>query len=340
MKVNPYLEYCTRCGKCVPECPSYEVFKLESFSPRGRVFLASIGKSFNSFEYCLLCGRCEKTCPNQVSFPLFYAKLRSDSSSNKALLLKLGETPLSLFKRAMGLIEGEFKEVEYKKEDFEKNESAEVGIFVGCGFKELFPQALYRLKALFEEEKKSVHFFTDVICCGAPFLNFGDGEGFKKRALENLEILEGFPGKIYTFCATCFWIMKRVYPVVFKGTNLEERFFSLSEKIETGAQFFAEFVEKSGLLKRFRGISVIFHLPCHLTETPRLVKNKLDIQSFCCGSPRVSLWLKGFQLKYRQRWIKRLTGKQVIATFCTGCYLNFKVLLKSPIEVRHWLELV
>ena len=329
-----FLDLCTKCGKCVPYCPSFQLFKSEYHSPRARVFFAKKEVRAKNFDTCLLCGRCESVCPNEVSFPSFYIKLieKENTSRVKDFLIKrVSQNPLELLP---------------KKKTYEKDwirpalPDSEVVVFFSCGLKSVYPEVLKKLKKVFDTLEVDWGVAEEVVCCGAYMLNLGDVSALKQQALKNLEVLEKFQGKVAVFCATCYWILKKVYPLIFEGTEFESRFKSLSQRIISGVSYFLNFLEKTELEPIINRKGLIFHLPCHLTETPRLVKNKIDIQSFCCGSPRVSLWLKGFQLKYRQRWIKRLTGKQVIATFCTGCYLNFKVLLKSPIEVRHWLELV
>jgi glycolate oxidase iron-sulfur subunit len=68
---------CVACGLCLPYCPTYQLARIESESPRGRISLLAalageeLGASENlkqTLQHCLLCGACEKMCPSSVPF--------------------------------------------------------------------------------------------------------------------------------------------------------------------------------------------------------------------------------------------------------------------------------
>ncbi len=305
------LNLCNLCGKCVPVCPSYRVYKKEAFSPRGRLFLLSQGIEHESFEFCLLCERCERICPHHIGFPSFYlGKLKEDLGRKWPM---------------------EFKSKE-----------GEVTVYYSCGLKYLYPQALRRFEEILEKRGITVEIPKNLVCCGAPFLNLGLISNLKEKALKNLEVLEKTNGYIVMFCATCLWIFKKIYPKIFKDTQFEERFGKLSERVISAFTYLS--LEAEDVLKvleeeRIKK-NILFHLPCHLTEDFNLVKNKIETKDFCCGSAKISLWLKGFQKENKREWIRNLKDKKILATFCTGCYLNFNMLLKKPPLVFHWLELL
>ncbi|WP_104698077.1 MULTISPECIES: 4Fe-4S dicluster domain-containing protein [unclassified Helicobacter] len=63
---------CIKCAKCIPICPSYEVYRDEIHSPRG--FLELIRQYYQGnlelnqdlqaiLNSCSLCGDCVKKCP-------------------------------------------------------------------------------------------------------------------------------------------------------------------------------------------------------------------------------------------------------------------------------------
>lgn len=63
---------CIKCAKCIPSCPSYEIYRDEVHSPRG--FLELIRQYYQeelnfdeelhtTLSSCLLCGECVKICP-------------------------------------------------------------------------------------------------------------------------------------------------------------------------------------------------------------------------------------------------------------------------------------
>jgi len=323
------LNLCNLCGKCVPVCPSYKVYKKESFSPRGRLFLFSQGIEHKSFEFCLLCERCERICPHHIGFPTFYLEK-----------LKEKENPLLTFLNFNSLIDL----INLKKElpiGFKQTEG-DITLYYSCGLKYLYPSALERFEKILEKRGITVGIPKGLVCCGAIFLNFGLISNLKENALKNLEILEKTKGHLVMFCATCLWMFKKIYPQVFKDTKYEKSFINLSERAISAYAYLslkAEDELKTLEEKKLRE-NILFHLPCHLTEEFNLVKNKIKARDFCCGSAKIFLWLKGFQKENKREWIKNLEKTEILATFCTGCYLNFSILLRKPPLILHWLELL
>src|SRR5690625_2611132 len=69
---------CTRCGFCLPSCPTYvQSGKDEVQSPRGRIALMKgvvdglievTDEVKQSIELCLGCRACEPACPSGVNF--------------------------------------------------------------------------------------------------------------------------------------------------------------------------------------------------------------------------------------------------------------------------------
>ncbi len=79
---------CTRCNGCVQSCPSYFIYKEETFSPRGRnqilrLLLERKIKPVQHIEllertaaHCLLCGRCTRACAGHLPVPEHTLALR------------------------------------------------------------------------------------------------------------------------------------------------------------------------------------------------------------------------------------------------------------------------
>ncbi|MFW2441074.1 MAG: (Fe-S)-binding protein [Arenicellales bacterium] len=68
---------CVACNLCLPYCPTYQLARLETESPRGRISMLSAMASdqlpatdhLNDLIHrCLLCRACETHCPSSVSF--------------------------------------------------------------------------------------------------------------------------------------------------------------------------------------------------------------------------------------------------------------------------------
>lgn len=335
MKKGP--ENCVRCGKCLPSCPSYQFFLKESYSPRGRNFLFSKDLASQSYEFCLYCERCRSICPHKLSFPEFYwDKLFSD----KGLPLPYLKDSLSLLSL---LPQGSriFKKWEVKEILPFTRTQGDYYIYLSCGLKHLYPEALHKFLKTFSQTKLHPQIPMEQDCCGILYLSLRAIHNLKKCALNKLRIFsEKKP--VITFCATCFWVLKKVYPKLFENTDKEKDFKELSER----TYFFTEFIiEKIHYTFKLENKSkILYHFPCHLkdplTSQEKYLKNIIDLRDFCCGSAKATLWIRGFQEKYSSHWKRELIGKDTIATACTGCYLNFSFLLKRPPQIKHWMEFI
>ncbi len=73
-RIRALADQCVACGLCLPHCPTYQLTRRESESPRGRIALmraiaaASEALDATSREHCLACGRCERVCPADVRY--------------------------------------------------------------------------------------------------------------------------------------------------------------------------------------------------------------------------------------------------------------------------------
>jgi glycolate dehydrogenase iron-sulfur subunit len=72
------INKCVHCGLCLSSCPTYRETGLETFSPRGRIYLMKavaegrIGMESDVFQEqmsaCLNCRACEAVCPSGVQY--------------------------------------------------------------------------------------------------------------------------------------------------------------------------------------------------------------------------------------------------------------------------------
>lgn len=322
MKNEKSLELCTKCGTCLSVCPSYKVFLSEAYSPRGRNFLLSQKRNHPSFNFCLFCERCKEVCPHNLSFPEFY--FRSPDLKTYLLAKSLSKV-LDLW-------------LEKKKFLKSFSQKGDLLLYPSCGMFFFYSLALTKFLKFAKEKKISFGIPKNLTCCGAPFLSWNLKEEVIKRALLNLQIFEQTSQPILMFCATCLWIFQKVYPLLFENTKYYERFLKLAQRIKSAYFFLSSEFKK--IETSFPKEKTIFHLPCHLTEEFNLVNTKLEVKNFCCGSAKGFLWLEGFQERYKKFWVENLSSSLMLATFCTGCYLTFKFLIKEPPKIGHWLEVL
>jgi glycolate oxidase iron-sulfur subunit len=71
------LSQCVHCGFCLPTCPTYDLWRVEMDSPRGRLVLMAEGLEPGSrltsemvehFDACLGCMACVTACPSGVQY--------------------------------------------------------------------------------------------------------------------------------------------------------------------------------------------------------------------------------------------------------------------------------
>jgi glycolate oxidase iron-sulfur subunit len=74
--VEPGLRQCIHCGMCLEACPTYQITRLETESPRGRIHLMinmlEGGPTSDTtrlhLDRCLACRACEVVCPSGVPY--------------------------------------------------------------------------------------------------------------------------------------------------------------------------------------------------------------------------------------------------------------------------------
>ena len=75
-EVEPGLRQCIHCGMCLEACPTYQITRLETESPRGRIHLminmleggpTTSGTQLH-LDRCLACRACEVVCPSGVPY--------------------------------------------------------------------------------------------------------------------------------------------------------------------------------------------------------------------------------------------------------------------------------
>ena len=75
--ISRLASQCVLCAVCTPYCPTYQIFRTENESPRGRIALLKAlaeeqfmpsKKTLIALDHCLGCRACEKNCPSQVDY--------------------------------------------------------------------------------------------------------------------------------------------------------------------------------------------------------------------------------------------------------------------------------
>ena len=84
--VEPGLRQCIHCGMCLEACPTYQITRLETESPRGRIHLMiamlegapASDTTRLHLDRCLACRACEVVCPSGVPYGQLIEAARTD----------------------------------------------------------------------------------------------------------------------------------------------------------------------------------------------------------------------------------------------------------------------
>ena len=85
------VDQCVHCGFCLPSCPTYDLFRVEADSPRGRIVLMDEGLAQGSslssetvghFDACLGCMACVTACPSGVAYDRLIEDTRAQVERN------------------------------------------------------------------------------------------------------------------------------------------------------------------------------------------------------------------------------------------------------------------
>ncbi|NLI67501.1 MAG: (Fe-S)-binding protein [Bacilli bacterium] len=102
------LMNCTRCGFCLPSCPTYAHTNDEVHSPRGRIALMKgVIDGFSepddnlkrALDMCLGCRGCEPACPSGVQFGKLLEQSREAIYQNKKESIFVRQTKKFIFRR-------------------------------------------------------------------------------------------------------------------------------------------------------------------------------------------------------------------------------------------------
>ena len=336
---------CTRCGFCLPNCPTYAVKKSERYTARGRNAitrgliegsLEPSAEMANSVFTCLGCGACTAAC-----FPA--VKTRGAVLDDRALMAADGLQPAAMDRLKESLNEyhniteddnqerGDWKELlkDVPAEALDK-QSAPVAYFVGC-VASFFPLA-QKIPATFARLMHRAGLDFAVLggeewCCGFPLIGAGAPEELQALKAHNLERIQAMGAKTVVFaCPSCFHTWKHFYAP--EGVELLH-----------ASQLLARMVSEGRLKMKPVNMKVTYHDPCDLGrnsgvyDEPRAVikaipgvelvelANNRNL-SVCCGGggnvemvdPELSQAIASMKIAEIQA-----TGAEAVVSSCQQC---------------------
>lgn len=374
-------EQCSRCGKCHSFCPIYRAILDERLSPRGKLYILSNEKATNMahdiVDVCLQCGRCRRLCPSGVDAGALIHKVRIKKRdfhwSDRLLslahkrpfiinLLKIFPNdllPIGLLPRFLSIDHQQAQETDIRfsrlafhrmaqkmpqrKRPFSK--ATDVFLFTGCIQKYIFTDIPLNALKLFDEN--AIFISEDETCCGLFAWTAGDVVTARRLSEKNLSVIQkSGSNSIMTFCSSCAFTIRHVWPVLFKNTSFEQLTKKLSQNLIDIWDIIKGY--KLELKAMIDTKKIIYHIPCHEDREalrPLALKNVLDM---CCGQGG------SFGVKYKDigRQVFKMAKEEFIksdshmlVTTCSGCYLRWKASIAPyPVheakEIRHLAEFI
>jgi glycolate oxidase iron-sulfur subunit len=196
------LDRCISCGFCLPACPTYELTKVETSSPRGRINLMRAIETgvlpdddptvVEESSFCLGCRACEPVCPAGVQYGALLEEWRDHTWTGRRRPLKLRALLWAVDRRwrvrLMGLPRRHARRA--------RGSEGPVNLMLGCFERALYPRVSRSAQQLAPELSAP----AAQGCCGA--LHAHNGELERGRALAHA-VGEALPGTIVTTSGGC-----------------------------------------------------------------------------------------------------------------------------------------
>ncbi len=353
-------DQCVKCGLCLPACPTYNYYKSESDSPRGRISLiqglargdlnASDLSVVKHLDQCLGCAACETACPSGVSyielldtsralfklrqFPKWQLDMLSSSSSLRKLLITGKFIPKSVgrllpdrFASFLKLSALPSEASSFTPKQAVSGRTMErIAIFSGCAGSLFDRAAINAFTQLLQTLDFDVIEPSENICCGALHLHEGYPQRGDDLLHESIEtILSCKPDKLVYFTSAC-------------GAQLKNS-ADLGIPLVEATAFLSELIDRFDFAKSDKSVAV--HTPCSLLNQSRdwpAMKSLLEKvagdqlielpgNAFCCGSAGLHM------VKHPDAAEALLSPKltalkeiqpDILLTSNTGCAMHFR----------------
>lgn len=359
---------CTRCGFCLPNCPTYAVKRTEAYTARGRnaVTRAVIEGRLELTEdlakavfSCLGCGACTVAC-----FPAVKTKdavmddraLMTDHRLHPKIMDKLSEALNEYYNITEDDPEDREEWFELLKEIPEEavnRETAETAYFVGC-VASFFPMAQHIPVNMSTILHKAGEDFAvlggEEWCCGFPLIGAGRPGEMEALKEHNLERIKAMGAKRVVFsCPSCYHTWKHFYDADVELMHASEL---LAEMVKSGRIEFNRF-----------DLKTTYHDPCDLGrnsgvyEPPREVikaipgvelvemANNRALANCCGGGGNVEMIDPDLSAAVAQMKLDEIaaTGAKTVVSSCQQCLRTMATRAKrtqTDLEVMDLTQLV
>lgn len=396
---------CVHCGFCLPACPTYTLLGEEMDSPRGRIVLMKsvlegnieLSDALPYIDRCLGCLGCVTACPSGVPYDELVMPFRSyaEERRSRPLVERFARTlsqetiphpgrfravatlgnlvkPMKSrfpkqFSAMLELLPTEVFSARSLPEVYpaQGRRIARVALLAGCVQQVLDPEINWASLRVLARNGVEVCIPKGQGCCGGLALHAGDIESARQFASRIIETFRGDYDAILTNAAGCGSTL-RDYPILFKGTDLEEE----------AKQFALRVVDISVFLSRIgiealpplpKPTKIAYHDACHLShaqgviqeprqllsQIPNAILISLNESDMCCGSAgSYNLEQPEIAHKLGARKARNIleSGAQIVVAGNIGCLVQILSHLNTQasesdrphqkISVLHTVELL
>ncbi len=357
---------CSRCGFCLPDCPTYAVKRTETYTARGRNAITraviegrleltpDLAKSLFS---CLGCGACTVACfPSVKTREAVWADraVLAASKLHPAIMDKLSESLNEYYNISGDDPEERDEWREYLQdvpEELLDKDKAEIIYFVGC-VSSFFPMAQKIPADLATIMYKAGLDFTilggEEWCCGFPLLGAGKPEEVNKLKEHNLEKIKAAQASEVVFaCPSCFHTWQHFYECDIQKLH--------------ASQLLARLVKEGKLPLKNLDLTVTYHDPCDLGRNSNVYDEPREViqaipgvkfvelpknrsMSVCCGGGgNVEMVDPELSAALAQNKIDAVlaTGANVVVSACQQCLRTIRTrATRAKIKDLQVLDLI
>jgi L-lactate dehydrogenase complex protein LldE len=175
------------------------------------------------------------------------------------------------------------------------NTKPAVTLFIPCLVDQVYPEMGLAMDKILKKFGYQTEYFPEQTCCGQPAFNAGYHDEARKVAANFIHVFKNAQ-IIVAPSGSCTVMVRKYYPELFKGTELQKDAIQLSKNVLE----FSEFLDRDNLIEQISGSfsgTVGFHNSCHsyreagIEQSPQKIMNRISDMIYikqkgepvCCG---------------------------------------------------------